>query len=196
MKTLSTVASNILNTAKETISLPAELQYSLIKSGGKQITAEILAKVPTATNDQNLVAFLKHTLKLPLNLQKKTIFGDYGCEFADDIELGELTEQQQKLAEKAVEEYFKPLPAVEIAKEIARLQIIAPEKEKTEFDMKARTLIWVEELSKYPADVVTDALRRKYRWFPTLAEVRDYCDNELAFRNLIRRKIRCARNDR
>lgn len=98
------------------------------------------------------------------------------------------------LAERAIEEYFKPLPAVEIAKEIARLQIIAPEKEKAEFDMKARTLIWVEELSKYPADVVTDALRRKYHWFPSLAEVRDYCDNELAFRNLIKRKIRCARN--
>lgn len=195
MKTLSTVASNILNTAKETINSPAESQYSLTKNVGKMITAETLAKVPTATNDQNLVAFLKHTLKLPLNLQKKTIFGDYGCEFVDDIELGELTEQQQMLAERAVEEYFKPLPAVEIAKEIARLQIIAPEKEKTEFDMKARTMIWIEELSKYPADVVTDALRRKYRWFPTLAEVMDYCDNEIAFRSLIRRKIRCTRND-
>lgn len=195
MKTLSAVASNISNTAKETINSPAESQYSLTKSVGKQITAETLAKVPTATNDQNLVALLKHTLKLPLNLQKRTVFGDYGCEFVDDVELGELTEQQQILAERAIEEYFKPLSSVEIAKEIARLQIIAPEKEKAEFDMKARTLIWIEELSKYPADIVTDALRRKYRWFPTLAEVMDYCDNEIAFRNLIRRKIRCARND-
>lgn len=128
-------------------------------------------------------------------MQKKTIFGEYGCEFADDVEFGKLTEQQQVLAERAVEEYFKPLPAIEIAKEIARLQIIAPEKEKTEFDMEARTMIWIEELSKYPADVVTDALRRKYRWFPTLAEVMDYCDNEIAFRNLIKRKIRCANYD-
>lgn len=128
-------------------------------------------------------------------MQKKTIFGEYGCEFADDVEFGKLTEQQQVLAERAVEEYFKPLPAIEIAKEIARLQIIAPEKEKTEFDMEARTMIWIEELSKYPADVVTDALRRKYRWFPTLAEVLDYCDNEIAFRNLIKRKIRCANYD-
>lgn len=195
MKTLSTVAENILNTAKEITNSPAESQYSLIKSVGKTITAETLAKVPTATNDQNLVALLKHTLKLPLKLQKKTIFGEYGCEFADDVEFGKLTEQQQVLAERAVEEYFKPLPAIEIAKEIARLQIIAPEKEKTEFDMEARTMIWIEELSKYPADVVTDALRRKYRWFPTLAEVMDYCDNEIAFRNLIKRKIRCANYD-
>lgn len=195
MKTLSTVAENILNTAKETINSPAESQYSLIKSVGKMITAEVLAKVPTATNDKNLVATLKYTLKLPLNLQKKTIFGDYGCEFVDDVELGEITAEQKTIAEKIVDEYFEPLSSVEIAKEIARLQIIAPEKEKTEFDMKARTMIWIEELSKYPADVVTDALRRKYRWFPTLAEVLDYCDNEIAFRNLIKRKIRCANYD-
>ena len=128
-------------------------------------------------------------------MQKKTIFGDYGCEFVDDVELGEITAEQKAIAEKIVDEYFKPLSSVEIAKEIARLQIIAPEKEKAKFDLKARTVIWIEELSKYPADVVTYALRRKYRWFPTLAEVMDYCDNEIAFRSLIKRKIICARND-
>ena len=137
---------------------------------------------------------MKYTLKLPLNLQKKTVFGEYGCEFVDDVELGEITAEQKAIAERVVDEYFKPLSSVEIAKEIARLQIIAPEKEKAEFDLKARTVIWVEELSKYPADVVMDALRRKYRWFPTLAEVMDYCDNEIAFRMLIKRKIRCVSN--
>lgn len=128
-------------------------------------------------------------------MRKKTIFGDYGCEFVDDVELGEITAQQKAIAERVVQEYFKPLSSVEIAKEIARLQIIAPEKEKAEFDMKARTLIWIEELSKYPADVVMSAFRRKYRWFPTLAEIMDICDNEVAFRELLKRKIRCANYD-
>lgn len=128
-------------------------------------------------------------------MQKKTIFGDYGCEFVDDVELGEITAEQKAIAERVVQEYFKPLSSVEIAKEIARLQIIAPEKEKTNIDLKARTAIWIEELSKYPADVVLDAFRKKYRWFPTLAEIRDVCDNEVAFRELIKRKIRCANYD-
>lgn len=128
-------------------------------------------------------------------MRKRTIFGDYGCEFVDDVELGEITAEQKAIAERVVQEYFKPLSSVEIAKEIARLQIIAPEKEKAEFDMKARTLIWIEELSKYPADVVMSAFRKKYRWFPTLAEIRDVCDNEVAFRELIKRKIRCANYD-
>lgn len=195
MKTLSTVAENILNTAKKTTNSPAESQYSLIKSDGKIITAEKLVKTPIAENDKSLVALLKHTLKLPLNLRKKTIFGDYGCEFVDDVELGEITAEQKAIAEKVVQEYFKPLSSVEIAKEIARLQIIAPEKEKTNIDLKARTVIWIEELSKYPADVVMSAFRKKYRWFPTLAEIRDVCDNEVAFRELIKRKIRCANYD-
>ena len=195
MKTLSTVAENILNIAEETINSPAESQCSLIRSVGKMITAEKLAKTPIAENDKNLVALLKHTLKLPLNLQKKTIFGDYGCEFVDDVELGEITAEQKAIAERVVQEYFKPLSSVEIAKEIARLQIIAPEKEKTNIDLKARTAIWIEELSKYPADVVMVAFRKKYRWFPTLAEIRDVCDNEVAFRELIKRKIRCANYD-
>ena len=130
-----------------------------------------------------------------MNCRKRTIFGDYGCEFVDEIELGEITAEQKMLAERVIEGYYQPLSKVEIAREIARLQIIAPEKEKAEFDIKARTAIWIEELSKYPADVVLDAFRRKYRWFPTLAEIRDVCDNEVAFRELIKRKIRCANYD-
>ena len=194
MKTLSEALNKTLTIEEKTISSPAESQYSLIKSGGKMITAEVLAKAPKEENDKSLVALLKHTLKLPLNTHRKTIFGEYGCEFVDDIELGAITEEQKILAERAIEEYYKPMQAVEIAKEIARLQIISPEKEKTVVDLKARTAIWIEELSQYPADVVMTAFRRKYKWFPTLAEIMDICDNEVAFRNLLKMKIRCSKN--
>ena len=131
---------------------------------------------------------------MPLSTKRKTIFSEYGCEFVDDVELGELTEEQKILAERAIEQYYKPMSAVEIAKEIARLQVISPEKEKNDTDLRARTAIWIEELSKYPADIVMTAFRRKYKWFPTLAEIMDICDNEVAFRNLLKMKIRCSRN--
>lgn len=88
--------------------------------------------------------------------------------------------------------FCKPLPSQQIIKLIARLQIICPEKNKTQYDTEARTSIWVEELSKYPADIVTYALRRRYKWFPTLSEVLDNCDNEMAYRKLIERGIRVA----
>ena len=131
---------------------------------------------------------------MPLNISKKTIFTEYGTEFVDDVEVEELTNEQLAIAEQVIDKFYKPMTALEITKEIARLQMIAPEREKTDVDIKARTAIWIEELLKYPADVVMLAFRRKYRWFPTLAEILDICDNEVAFRNLLKMKIRCSRN--
>ena len=90
-----------------------------------------------------------------------------------------------------VEQYSAPLPASKIAELIARLQIIAPEREKSQVDIRARTAIWIEELSAFPADVVAKALKSRYRWFPSLAEVLEKCENEVAYRNLIKRGIRC-----
>lgn len=100
-----------------------------------------------------------------------------------------MTESEKEQARQAVDLYLAPLPITEIIKLITRLQIIAPEKEKTTIDIKARTSIWLEELRKYPADIVIMALKKKYRWFPSLAEVMDYCDNEVARRKLIKLKL-------
>lgn len=103
-----------------------------------------------------------------------------------------MTEEQSNKAILILREFNKPLPSQQIIKLIARLQIICPEKVKTEYDIKARTSIWVEELSKYPADVVNYVLKMKYRWFPSLAEVLDNCDNEIAYRKLLEQGIRVS----
>lgn len=136
---------------------------------------------------------LKNTLKLPLNTRRKTIFTEHGTEFVDEVSFDDLTQEQADKATRVIQEFNKPLPKQEIVKLIARLQIICPEKTKTQIDTAARTSIWVEELSKYPADVVTYALKSRYKWFPTLSEVLDSCDNEMAYRNLIERGIRVAK---
>ena len=127
---------------------------------------------------------------MPLNTQRKTIFTEYGTEFVDDIKFGKMTGEQIEQAKKAIKAYSRPLPKAEIIKLIARLQIICPEKTKTQFDTKSRTAIWIEELSKYPADVVTYVLKMRYKWFPTLAEVLNNCDNEVAYRKLLERGIK------
>lgn len=129
---------------------------------------------------------------MPLNTQKKTIFTEYGTEFVDEVSFGDMTKEQVEQAKQVLREFNKPLPSQQIIKLIARLQIICPERAKPEYDTKARTAIWVEELSKYPADIVTYALRRRYKWFPALSEVLDNCDNEMAYRKLIDRGIRVA----
>lgn len=188
MTTLSEGQENTSAIAKKTINLPVGQPCSLIKSGGKTITAQLLTQTPQE-NTSNLVQFLKHTLKLPVNISKRTVFTQNGCDFIEDIEVGEMTEPEKEQARQAVDLYLAPLPITEIIKFITRLQIIAPEKEKTTIDIEARTSIWLEELRKYPADIVIMALKKKYRWFPSLAEVMDYCDNEVARRKLIKLKL-------
>lgn len=132
---------------------------------------------------------MKHTLKLPLNINKHSIFTEHGYDYREEYDFSELTPEQKQQALEVVNAYFTPLHSIEIIKLITRLQIISPEKDKTPIDLEARTSIWVEELRKYPADIVKTALKQKYRWFPALAEVLDYCDNEVAHRELIRKGL-------
>ena len=129
---------------------------------------------------------------MPLTTKRKAIFTKYGTEFVDEVSFGEMTNEQISKARSAIEKYKTPRQEQQIVKLIARLQIICPEKEKNEYDKKARTAVWVEELSKYPADVVTYALKMRYKWFPALSEVLDNCDNEVAYRNLLERGIMVA----
>ena len=193
MKTLSQACTPILTTAEKTNNSLAQSQSSSTNKGGQMIiTPQQLSQKTPQENDKSLSRLLKHTLKLPLNTQRKTIFTEYGTEFVDEVSFGDMTQEQVEQATMVLREFNKPLPSQQIIKLIARLQIICPERAKPEYDTKARTAIWVQELSKYPADVVTYALRMRYKWFPALSEVLDNCDNEIAYRKLIERGIRVA----
>lgn len=193
MKTLSQALKPISTIAEKTNNSLAPSQSSLTNSGGQMIiTPQQLSQKTPKENDQSLNQLLKHTLKLPLNTQRKTIFTEYGTEFVDEVSLGDMTQEQVEQATRVLIEFNKPLPKQQIIKLIARLQIICPERAKPEYDTKARTAIWVEELSKYPADVVNYVLRMRYKWFPALSEVLDNCDNEIAYRKLLERGIRVA----
>ena len=193
MKTLSQVCTPILTTAEKTNNSLAQSRSSLTNRGGQMIiTPQQLSQKTPEENDKSLSRLLKHTLKLPLNTQRKTIFTEYGTEFVDEVSFGDMTQEQVEQATMVLREFNKPLPRQQIIKLIARLQIICPEKNKAQFDTEARTAIWIEELSKYPADVVNYALRMRYKWFPSLAEVLDNCDNEMAYRKLIEKGIRVA----
>lgn len=193
MKTLSQACTPILTTAEKTNNSLAPSQSSSTNKGGQMITIpQRLSQKTPKENDKILSQYLKHTLKFPLNTQRKTIITKYGAEFFDKVSFGEMTPEQISKAKSIIEKCKTPLPEQEIVKLIARLQIICPEKEKSDYDKKARTAVWVEELSKYPADVVTYALKMRYKWFPTLSEVLDNCDNEVAYRNLLEHGIKMA----
>lgn len=134
---------------------------------------------------------MNHTLNLSVNVQTKSSFTEYGWEPSYSVNIDNLTDEQRVEALKAIKVFNQPLETKEILELMTRLAIIAPEREKSGVDVKARALIWCDELKQYPADVVTKVLKSKYRWFPSLAEVLEKCDNEVAYRRLIERGIRC-----
>ena len=194
MKLLSEELNNTLTTAGKTDNSHAVSPSSSTRSGGEMIIAPQQTQTPSI-NDRNLIAYLKHTLKLPVTTYTKTIFDEqYGASFQPVVKFGEMNQEQMQQAQEALRQYMQPMDRIDIIKLITRLQIICPEREKNNVDVKARTYIWIEELQRYPADVVNMALRQKYRWFPSLAEVLDYCDNEVAFRKLVEMGIRCVKN--
>lgn len=137
---------------------------------------------------------LKHTLKLPVNIDVESRFpAGGGWEPVYTVRIDKMTAEQRSEALKAIEAYNAPLPDKVVISLMARLAVISPERDKTAIDTAARAAIWCEELRKYPADVVNKALRARYRWFPSLAEVLEKCDNEVAYRKLIEMGIRCYR---
>jgi len=104
-----------------------------------------------------------------------------------------LDEAKKQEAQEILNAFLEPLPQDRILKGLTRLQVICPEREKSEIDKKFRLKIYVEELSKYPADIVVTALLKRYKWFPALAELLDVCDNEMAFRKVIQMGIKTAK---
>lgn len=99
--------------------------------------------------------------------------------------------EQRRQALQVIESFNQPMDSKEILALMTRLAVVAPEKSMNIVDVKARAVIWCDELKQYPADVVYKVLKSRYRWFPSLAEVLEKCENEVAYRKLIESGIRC-----
>lgn len=135
---------------------------------------------------------MKSIPSLSLNIKRESRFGDYGYDPIYIPEFGEMTVDQKEQALAVVDSFMQPMPISDILKGIARLQVCCPEREASEYDKKARATIYAEELYRYPADVVEEVLHYKYKWFPSLGELKENCDNLVAYRNLIKQGINCA----
>ena len=137
---------------------------------------------------------MRHTLNLSLSIATESKFTDEaGWEPVYKVKIEKLSELEREEALRAIEMFSQPLETNEILQLMARLQVISPEKERADIDAKARAAVWVEELRLYPADIVKKALKARYRWFPSLAEVLDRCDEEMSFRKLIKDAFRFYR---
>ena len=183
MKALTENSQNSSTTGKE--QGRCELTGKQLSVTGLETTKNI-AQTPME-NDKSLKAMLKSTLKSGVKFSTKAIFGENGVEYREIIHFEELSQDQMRQAEEILNAFNEPLPKDRILKGLTRLQVICPERAKNEIDKQARAKIYSDELSNYPADVVVKALMTKFKWFPALSELLDICDNEMAFRELVKK---------
>ena len=168
------------------------------KQTGKQLsvtgseTVKSLTAKPPAENDKSLNQMLKSRLTSCMKCKTKTVFTEHGTDYKEIIIFEGLDEAKKQEAQEILNAFLEPLPQDRILKGLTRLQVICPEREKSEIDKKFRLKIYVEELRKYPADVVVMALLKKYKWFPALAELLDVCDNEMTFREIVKKGLKNA----
>ena len=133
---------------------------------------------------------------MPISIEVESRFSDNGWYPVHRVKIDGMTHAQNLLALQAIKDFNAPLPAEEIIKLMYRLELITNSgKEKNDIDKKMRAAVWVEELSQYPADIVTKALKAKYRWFPSLAEIMDKCEDIMAYRKLLQQGIRFYYSD-
>ncbi len=102
----------------------------------------------------------------------------------------DLTIEEKEKARQVIEMFTAPMKDKEIMARLAKLQVICSEREKSEKDAKGRAIAYLEVLRKYPADVLRDCFEQRYKWFPALADLCEYCENKMAFRYLVKKGLR------
>lgn len=82
---------------------------------------------------------------------------------------------------------FMAPPEKSIVEEwLAELSIMVARSKQAEVDEKLRLAVYARNLSAYPADIVKHAiLGVGHKFWPVWIELKDYCDNELAARNVL-----------
>ena len=94
-----------------------------------------------------------------------------------------------------LDEIDRPAAHQELVQEITRCLSLTRAARQDQQDLTLRLAALSQELKAFPADIVIDALRqwaRKQRWWPTLAELREACQQTMRVRKSLRR---CCERD-
>jgi hypothetical protein len=93
---------------------------------------------------------------------------------------------------------LSPAPVEAVAREVTRLRMMTKARAEDATDTKFMAAAYMEELTRYPADIVSDALRfwaRNEKWWPAWSELRDLLDARVRRRRAMKAALeRLARN--
>lgn len=95
-----------------------------------------------------------------------------------------LTEAERQALSDALAPRLTPCHPSAIGKALAKCFAVTKSRETDAVDLETATLVFVEELQEFPADIVEEAFlrwRRSERFRPTVSEIRDLCQREVAW---------------
>lgn len=84
----------------------------------------------------------------------------------------------------------QPYERPALVKEITRCLLLTKARAQDQTDQTLMLSVLTSELSEFPADVVASELRswsRREKWWPTLSELRDRCQQAMRVRKSLRR---------
>jgi hypothetical protein len=198
MKTLSQVLDNLpLNAgAENNAGLPIP-QHGLTQAAGMTSQAltlmrDLIAQKPTepAAIDRGLKAAVNSWPNLSVSYRKTSVVSpEYG--FLRTREIPEFrTNEPDGLKEllRALELASRPCPKDEVLKELYAMSLGMARRKDQDTDFKMMIAVYANDLSDYPRDVILDAcgeIRREQRFFPTISDLRDACEERFEFRRAL-----------
>jgi hypothetical protein len=141
---------------------------------------------------------LKHTLAWPGALQHVPLTDEHGYDYALVPVIPEKPTAEQsaaiETARREIERLCEPAQGAQVAQELAKLRVTMARRDATITDEKAMLFVYLDDIGEFPSDIVRDACkawRRREKWFPTPAELREECHK----RARVRFKWRAALRD-
>ncbi|HYF35511.1 MAG TPA: hypothetical protein VD994_09500 [Prosthecobacter sp.] len=163
-------------------------------------TVVSLAEGATVTaNDKALQASLRRQCGLSIEVRERLMFPPGGGFYAvpDGVDCRPVggNAPNPGLALAILERAVEPAPRQVLARELTRLRMLTKAKDRAVTDTEFEALIWMDELSRYPGDVVIEALREWPRqphgqWWPSWHEMEEVLRRKSAPRRAMLNALR------
>ena len=197
MKTLSQVLDNLpMNAGAESNAGLPTLPHGSTPAAGTTSQALTLIRataersMDSAAINSNLKAALNSWPNLSVSYRKTSVVSpEYGFMRVREIPQFSTNDPEGlKELHRALEHSTKPCPKDEILKELYAMSLGMARRKDQDIDFKMMLSVYANDLGEYPRDVILDAcgeIRREQRFFPTIADLRDFCEERFEFRRAL-----------
>lgn len=158
--------------------------------------AGLLSQTASTDIESQLKAALKSLPTLAVSFQKSSIWKDdefMGVREIPRVESGDLGEAKEIL--RFLELTSQPASGAFISQEIYRLTLTTAKRSDSDADFSMQVGAYIVDLADFPEDAVLWACaqaRRSKKFFPTVNELRELCEERMEFRCRLRTVLKQA----